>query len=284
MVQLLRSTFSVPKMDCPSEERLIRMAVEALDEVQRLEFDVDERTVRVTHSGDAAPILERMGPLGLGARLDGTEVAPSGATTPEPDFAAERRVLRLVLAINATMFVGELVLGIVAQSTGLIADSLDMLADAMVYGMSLLAVGGEIAPQRRTARFSGWIQLALASGVIFEVGRRALAGAEPVESLMVGVAVVALLANLASVALLARHRSGGVHLRASWIFTTTDALANLGVIAAGVLVGITGSAVPDLVVGTLISILVFGGAIRILRIASEAQTAPTNPDIPDESA
>ena len=101
---------------------------------------------------------------------------------------------------------------------------------------------------------------------------------------MVGVAVVALVANLASVALLARHRSGGVHLRASWIFTTTDALANLGVIAAGVLVGITGSAIPDLVVGTLISILVFGGAIRILRIASAAQTAPTNPDIPDESA
>lgn len=279
MVQLLRSMFTVPKMDCPSEERLIRMAVEALDEVHRLEFDLDARTVAVIHHGEAGAILERMLPLGLGARLETTEEAPSGAPEPEPDFAAERRVLRLVLAINATMFVGELALGIFAESTGLIADSLDMLADAMVYGMSLLAVGGAIARQRRTARFSGWVQLTLAVGVMLEVGRRAFTGAEPEESLMVGVAVVALIANLASMALLARHRGGGVHLRASWIFTTTDALANLGVIAAGVLVGITGSAVPDLVVGTLISLLVFGGAIRILRIARGAE----RPDQPGHS-
>lgn len=265
MTGLHKSTFCVSKMDCPSEERLIRMAVEPLDEIVRLEFDITARTVSVTHRGDAADVLERLRPLGLGASLRATEVALSGE--PEPDRAEERRVLRLVLAINATMFVGELVLGIVAQSTGLIADSLDMLADATVYGMSLLAVGGAVASQRRAARFSGWIQLALAAGVMLEVGRRAFAGAEPVESLMVGVAVVALLANLASVALLARHRSGGVHLQASWIFTTTDALANIGVITAGVLVGITGSAIPDLVVGTLISLLVFSGAIRILRVA-----------------
>ncbi len=269
MTGLRKSTFRVPKMDCPSEERLIRMAVEPLADVERLQFNLAARTVSVTHQGDATAVLERMLPLGLGASLETTEQAPS-AVEPPPDPAAERRVLRLVLAINATMFVGELVLGLVAQSTGLIADSLDMLADAMVYGMSLLAVGGAVASQRRAARFSGWIQLALAAGVILEVGRRALAGTDPAESLMVGVALVALLANLASVALLARHRSGGVHLRASWIFTTTDALANVGVIAAGVLVGITGSAVPDLVIGTLISLLVFSGAVRILRLAGSS--------------
>lgn len=267
MTELRKSTFRVPKMDCPSEERLIRMAVEPLDDVDRLEFDLAARTVTVTHRGDTATVLERMVPLGLGASLEATEEAQSGVAEPEPDLAAERRVLRLVLAINATMFVGELVLGVVAQSTGLIADSLDMLADAMVYGMSLLAVGGAVTHQRRAARFSGWIQLALAVGVMLEVGRRALMGAEPIESLMVGVAVVALIANLASVALLARHRGGGLHLQASWIFTTTDALANIGVITAGVLVGFTGSAIPDLVVGTLIAVLVLVGAVRILRLS-----------------
>lgn len=254
-------------MDCPSEERLIRLAVEPLEQIERLQFDLAGRTVSVTHQGEPTAILERLRPLGLGASLASTEEAPSVEAEPEPDLAAERRVLRWVLAINATMFVGELVLGIVAQSTGLIADSLDMLADAMVYGMSLLAVGGAVHRQRRAARFSGWVQLALAVGVMFEVGRRAFGEVEPVESLMIGVATVALVANLGCVALLARHRSGGVHLRASWIFTTTDALANLGVIAAGVLVAVTGSAVPDLVIGALISLLVLSGAIRILRMA-----------------
>jgi len=271
MTELRKSTFAVSKMDCPSEERLIRLAVQSLDEIDRLHFDLAARTVSVTHRGEATAILERLQPLGLGTCLESTEEAPSNEEEPEPDTAAERRVLRLVLAINATMFVGELVLGLVAQSTGLIADSLDMLADAMVYGMSLLAVGGAVHRQQRAARFSGWVQLALALGVMLEVGRRAFGEVEPVESLMVGVATVALVANLASVALLARHRSDGVHLRASWIFTTTDALANLGVIAAGVLVGITGSAVPDLVVGALISLLVLSGAIRILRMAGAGQ-------------
>ena len=271
MTELRKSTFRVPRMDCPSEERLIRLAVESLDEIDRLHFDLAARTVSVTHRGEATAILERLQPLGLGTSLESTEEAPSSEEETEPDTAAERRVLRVVLAINATMFVGELVLGLVAQSTGLIADSLDMLADAMVYGMSLLAVGGAVHLQQRAARFSGWVQLALALGVMLEVGRRAFGEVEPVESLMVGVATVALVANLASVALLARHRSDGVHLRASWIFTTTDALANLGVIAAGVLVGITGSAVPDLVVGALISLLVLSGAIRILRMAGAGQ-------------
>ncbi len=83
---------------------------------------------------------------------------------------------------------------------------------------------------------------------------------------MIGVAVVALVANLACLALLANHRTGGVHLRASWIFSTNDALANIAVIVAGVLVMATGSAVPDLVAGTAVGVLVLSGAVRILRL------------------
>lgn len=266
MTDLHKTTFRVPKMDCPSEERLIRMAVESLEEIERLEFDLAARTISVTHRGDPTTVLERLLPLGLGASLEATGEAPSGEAEPEPDPMAERRVLQLVLAINATMFVGELVLGLVAQSTGLIADSLDMLADAMVYALSLAAVGRALSHQKRAARVSGWLQVLLAAGVMAEVGRRVLGGSDPAEAMMIGVALVALVANLACVAVLARHRDGGVHLRAGWIFTTTDALANLGVIVAGILVGVTGSAVPDLVVGTLIAGLVLSGAVRILRL------------------
>ncbi len=264
MSKSFESTFVVPKMDCPSEERMIRLALEPLDDVMGLRFDLDARTVAVIHRGQVAAVLAELEPLGFGARLDTTVEAE--ADLPSEDPVAEARVLRQLLAINAVMFVAELGFGFWAQSTGLIADSVDMLADAMVYGLSLYAVGRAVADQKRAARWSGWLQLVLALGALAEVTRRAVVGSEPVEVLMIGVATIALVANLACIALLARHRQGGVHLRASWIFSTNDALANIGVIVAGVLVLVSGSAVPDLVVGAAVGVLVLSGAVRILRL------------------
>ncbi len=178
----------------------------------------------------------------------------------------EASVLRRLLLINALMFAVEIGLGWLAQSTGLIADSLDMFADAAVYGLALYAVGRSRDLQLRAARTSGWLQLLLALGALAEVLRRLVFGSEPEPPLMMGVATLALLANLACLALLARHREGGVHMRASWIFSTNDVLANLGVIAAGLLVAWTGSNWPDLLIGALIGLLVLNGARRILQL------------------
>ena len=105
---------------------------------------------------------------------------PSAPASPE----SQRRALWWVLGINAAMFAVELVAGLVAQSTGLVADSLDMLADASIYAIALVAAG-DAARQRRSARLSGWLQLTLAALVLVEVIRRALSGSEPVEALMV---------------------------------------------------------------------------------------------------
>lgn len=176
---------------------------------------------------------------------------------------AEAHTLRWLLAINATMFVVEIVAGWLAQSTGLIADSLDMFADAAVYGLALYAVG-HAGRQLGAARLSGWLQLLLALGVLGEVLRRWLTGSEPEPLPMMGIALLALAANVACMAMLAKHRGGGAHMRASWIFSTNDVLANLGVIIAGALVAWTGSNLPDLVIGTLIGLLVLNGARRIL--------------------
>lgn len=176
---------------------------------------------------------------------------------------AEAHTLRWLLAINATMFVVEIVAGWLAQSTGLIADSLDMFADAAVYGLALYAVG-HAGRQLGAARLSGWLQLLLALGVLGEVLRRWLTGSEPEPLPMMGIALLALAANVACMAMLAKHRGGGAHMRASWIFSTNDVLANLGVIIAGALVASTGSNLPDLVIGTLIGLLVLNGARRIL--------------------
>jgi Co/Zn/Cd efflux system component len=178
---------------------------------------------------------------------------------------AEAHTLRRLLAINAAMFVVEIVAGWLAQSTGLIADSLDMFADAAVYGLALYAVG-HAGRQLSAARLSGWLQLLLALGVLGEVLRRWLTGSTPEPLPMMSIALLALAANVACTAMLAKHRDGGAHMQASWIFSTNDVLANLGVILAGALVAWTGSNLPDLVIGTLIGLLVLNGARRILNL------------------
>jgi hypothetical protein len=259
-----RSTFRVPAMDCPSEERLIRMALEGADGLRRIGIDLTARTVALYHDGPLAPLQAKLAALGLGAELLGSDVA---AVPAEPATDRdEAGVLRTLLAINAAMFVFELATGLWAQSTGLIADALDMLADASVYGLSLYAVGRSAAGKLRVAHLSGWLQLMLAGGALAEVVRRALSGSEPEPLWMSGVALLALAANLACLLLMARHRDGGAHMKASWIFSTNDALANVGVIVAGGLVAATGSRWPDLAIGTAIALLVAGGALRILKL------------------
>ena len=176
----------------------------------------------------------------------------------------ERRTLMTVLVINVAMFALELVLGWMAHSTGLIADSLDMLADALVYGLSLQAVGGHPLRQRRAARTSGRLQITLAGLVLLDVLRRALTGAEPLGDWMMAVGLLALAANCLCLLLLSRHRQGGVHMRASLIFSTNDTLANLGVIVSGLLVKLLGSPLPDLAIGVAIALLVGQGGRRIL--------------------
>lgn len=178
----------------------------------------------------------------------------------------ERRTLVVLLAINAVMFVAEQVAGWLAASVGLLADSLDMLADASIYGIALYAVGRAAHLKLSAARLSGWLQLVLALGILVEVARRFILGSEPDHDYMITVALCALAANVVSLGLISRHREGGVHMRASWIFSTNDVIANIGVILAGLLVDWTGSRLPDLMIGTIIAVVVATGAARILRM------------------
>ena len=262
------SLFAVPKMDCPSEENLIRMALDDLEGVARLSFDLEGRRLIVLHSGRAEAILRRLEPLHLGATLlESNESAGEGASTGRAaDDAAEGRTLKLLLGINAAMFVLEMVLGLIAQSTGLIADSLDMFADAAVYGLALYAVGRAAAMKIRAAHLAGWLQLLLALGALAEVARRFVSGSEPDSLLMGAVGLLALAANVACLVIVAPRREMGAHMKASYIFSANDVIANLGVIAAGILVALTESRYPDLVIGAVIGAVVLNGARRILKL------------------
>ncbi len=176
----------------------------------------------------------------------------------------QRRTLIWLLSINAVMFCVEFVFGLVGQSTGLISDAVDMLADALVYGVGLYAVGKSAAIKIRGAHFSGVFQILLALGVLADVVRCFLFGSEPESVLMMGFGLLALLANVWCLILIAKHRHGEIHMRASWIFSKNDVIANLGVMLGGLLVYLLDSHLPDLLIGCVIALIVIRGGVSII--------------------
>ena len=264
-----KTRYHIRKMDCPSEENLIRMALGALPQVQQLQFFLQDRQLDVVHQGSPDTITQRLEALNLGAALQSSapfQAAPTASAENSKADADERKLLLQLLTINAVMFVTELIVGVWAQSTSLIADSLDMLADAAVYSVALLAVGLSTTKKVKAAHLSGWLQALLAAGVLFEVARRFWVGTEPMSTLMIVMASVALAANTLCLYLISQSRSDGAHMKATKIFSTNDVLANIGVIVAGGLVAWTGSGYPDLVIGGIIGIIVLDGARRILAL------------------
>lgn len=188
-----------------------------------------------------------------------------GCEAPEMKTDQERRVLAIALVLNAAMAVIGGLAGWIGQSTGLLADALDMLADAAAYSIALLTIGRTVLFKIKAATLSGTILLVLGIGILFEVGRRLLYGADPVSEWMIGTALLSLIVNLTVLRLLAPMKSGEVHLRATWLFTRADVVANLGVILAGLLVLWLRVPYPDFIIGTLIGLYVIKEAIEILR-------------------
>lgn len=186
--------------------------------------------------------------------------------------AQERRVLWIALWLNAAMAVIGTIAGWLAQSAGLLADALDMLSDATAYAIGLVAIGRTLQFKTQAAYVSGGVLMLLGVGVLVEVGRRALWGSSPEGDWMIGITLLSLAVNVAVLRMLAPLRDSGVHLRASWIFTRADVIANIGVIMSGVLVVWLGSRLPDLVIGTLIGLYVIKEAAEILHEAQKART------------
>jgi Co/Zn/Cd efflux system component len=162
--------------------------------------------------------------------------------------------------------------GWIAHSTGLLADALDMLSDAAAYAIGLVAIGRTARFKTNAAWVSGSVLLVLGVGVLIEVGRRVMYGdAEPVSGWIIGTALLSLAVNLTVLRMLAPLKSGEVHLRATWLFTRADVVANVGVLLAGVLVWWLSTPYPDFVIGTLIGLYVIKEALEILGDACRAR-------------
>jgi Co/Zn/Cd efflux system component len=261
-----KSNFNIPKMDCPSEEQMIRMKLESFVKIHALEFDIPDRKLMVYHEGSIEDVGDALKELNLGAEL--TETTTTTNEVKSSENQTQRKILWVVLAINFGFFIIEITTGFISKSMGLVADSLDMLADSFVYGLSLMAVGGSMARKKNVAKISGYLQMLLALLGFAEVVRRFFGyDAPPDFQLMIGISTLALIGNALCLYLLQKAKSNEAHMKASWIFTSSDILVNLGVIVAGVLVLLTNSNKPDLIIGTLVFALVLRGALRILRLA-----------------
>lgn len=258
------SRFHVAGMDCAAEEQLVRMALSDIDQINRIEVDLDQRDVLIDHTTDTDTIDTALQTLNLGAEFvdDTSEIGPA------PDTRRERNALIVAFVINAGFFVGELTVGLISRSMGLIADALDMGADASVYALSLAAVGTAAARKKQLARTSGYLQIGLAALGLAEVLRRFFADNElPDPTSMIVMSVLALAGNIITLVVLHRVRSGEAHLQASWIFTANDIKVNGLVIAAAIGVALTDSGIPDLIAGAVIFAVVANGARRILKIS-----------------
>lgn len=181
----------------------------------------------------------------------------------------ERKLLWVVLILNFGMFVVEFVAGWIADSSGLLADSLDMLADAMVYSLSLYAVGRSINLKARAALLNGYLQFSLGALILMDVGRRIWLGSEPQPQLILSIALLALTVNIISFAFLYQHRKGDVNLKASWICSRNDMIANVGVLISAGLVAWLNAPWPDWLVGSLIAVIVLHSSFGIIKEANK---------------
>lgn len=260
-----KTTFEITKMDCPSEENLIRMKLDGISSIKNLDFDISNRRLTIFHSGQIDQIEKSILELNLGGQKLTTEKTDQ---TEFKENSNQKKLLWTVLVINFAFFVIEMTTGLISKSMGLVADSLDMLADSFVYGISLFAVGGTLIRKKRIAKIAGYFQITLAIIGFVEVLRRFF-GAEklPDFTTMIFVSILALIANGICLYLLQKSKSKEeAHMKASMIFTSNDVIINLGVITAGLLVNWLNSNKPDLIIGTIVFVLVIQGAVRILKL------------------
>lgn len=260
-----KTKIKIKKMDCPSEIQMIEGALNNEKKSIQMEYDLATRVVTFYHKIEIETILKTLRDISLPGELIST-VEITKEDVPDKEASVELKTLKVLLVINLSMFFIEIIAGFFADSTGLLADGLDMLADAFVYGVSIYAVGKSSKIKNNAAMTSGFIQITLGLICLIEVVRKFFLGSEPLSAYMISISIVALLANSFCLMLIHKHKDGEVHMKASWIFSANDVVVNSGVILSGVLVYMFGSNIPDLVIGGLVSLIVIRGGFQILKI------------------
>lgn len=173
--------------------------------------------------------------------------------------------LRIVLGINAVMFVVELVAGMMAGSTALLSDSLDNLGDALTYGLSLYAVSRGLRSKAKVALFKGVLILAAGLFVLCQVAYRIAVPVIPTYETMGAVSLLALLANGTCLALLWKHRAEDINMSSVWECSRNDIASNIAVFVAAGGVWLAHSGWPDVLIGLALALLFLKSAVKVLK-------------------
>lgn len=181
--------------------------------------------------------------------------------------AKQGRVLYIVLAINAVMFVVEFTAGWMVSSTALLADSLDMLGDALVYIISLYVLHRGIRARAGAALFKSGFLMLFSLLIIGEAIRKSVMGVVPGAEWMGVFGLIALTANLFCLMLLYRHRSDDINMSSTWVCSRNDVIANTSVLVAAGLVAFTGTLWPDVIVGVGLALLYLHSSWQVAREA-----------------
>ncbi|AKH43533.1 RND transporter [Pacificimonas flava] len=191
----------------------------------------------------------------------------SGGHEVDVGSPEKRKTLWVVLWLNVAIAIGFFAVGYFADSNALLANGLDNSSDAIVYALSLLALTRSRTWKRGAARFSGIMLLIFSAGVIFDAYRRFVEGSDPGGILMMAMAFIAGMVNLYCLRLLQKMENKDVNMRAATTFSFNDFISNGGIIIAGIIVMLTGTNWPDLVVGIAVACIALYGGIEILRDA-----------------
>ena len=176
----------------------------------------------------------------------------------------QSKVLWIILVINAVMFVVEFSGGIKAASLSLTGDSLDMLGDALVYGCSLYVIQKGTRAQAQSALLKGGIMFLCAIAVFARATYQLYAQTVPTVGLMSEIGILALLANLICFLLLIRHRNDNINMSSVWLCSRNDIIANTSVLLTAGLVFLTGSFLPDFILGLLLTVVFAQSAGKVL--------------------
>lgn len=180
-----------------------------------------------------------------------------------------RRALWAVIAINAGMFLVEMIAGALAGSQALQADALDFLGDTLTYGISLFVLGMSLRVRATAALLKGVSLGAMGLWVFGSTAYQVLVLGLPSAGVMGAVGFLALSANLLSVLILMRYKDGDANVRSVWLCSRNDAIGNVAVIGAAAGVYVTGTAWPDLLVAALMAGLFLWSSSQIIRQALE---------------
>jgi cation diffusion facilitator family transporter len=178
--------------------------------------------------------------------------------------AKHRNVLTIVLIMNALLFVIEAIAGLLAHSTALLADSLDMLGDTLVYAFSLYVLWRSAEWKAMAAILKGIVMAIFGVGVFAEAVYKIIAGIVPSAETMGIIGFLVLLGNGVCFLLLYRHRSDDLNMRSTWLCSRNDIIANLAVLIAAGTVAFFKSNWPDVLVGGLIALLFLQTALGVL--------------------